>query len=318
MKRFIIAGLIILTTIAATAAPFSADRVAAGAKWVAYADFDTARDTKSGEFVMGELTEGKAAERFEAFKAIFNFDPRKDIHSLTVYGTDMRGDDGIMLVDADFDKERLITLAQANDTYTKTMFGNVEIHSWIDNHHHHRCGRVNERAFSCFASDGTMILGDSSELVINALNVIEGSQPSLESGSLLDLSEQTGSPFFVAALDVPENGDIPAHAAIIRQSKNVIFSVKEEDDQLRGTLVLNTDDEETALRVDAIVKGMWAMALLHEQDCPRLTELTQNLQVETKDSQVKVEVACSVDKMIEMLKAAVQEHINTKGKWNNI
>ena len=100
--------------------------------WVLHVDCDGMRPTAIGQFLLAEMDKPEAQAKFAAFQTIFNFDPRKQLHGLTLYSTGKAPEDGVLLVYADFDPERLVTMAKAAKDYQSTTYKQHVIHNWID------------------------------------------------------------------------------------------------------------------------------------------------------------------------------------------
>lgn len=52
--------------------------------------------------------------------------------------------------------------------------------------------------------------------------------------------------------------------------------------------------------MDAVARGMLAMALLHQEDSPGLAELVQKVRILTQGTSVTIKFSCPVDKIIDL------------------
>jgi hypothetical protein len=107
-----------------------------------------------------------------------------------------------------------------------------------------------------------------------------------------------------AALEVGDEATLPAKAAMLRQTRNMYFSMREADGKLYTELEINTDNAEAAFYVDAILRGMLAMAFLYDEAHPGLSELARGVRVDTLDKRVMTESAYPVEQVIETIKKA--------------
>ena len=96
--------------------------MAADPTWVLHLDCDALRPTAIGQFLLAEMEKPEAQAKFAAFQSIFNFDPRKQLHGLTLYSTGKAPEDGVLLVYGDFDADRLVTLAKAGEGLSETTY----------------------------------------------------------------------------------------------------------------------------------------------------------------------------------------------------
>ena len=96
-------GLAASTTLAG---PLNRADVSAQAVWVAHIDCDTLRPTTLGQYLVTELEKPDATTKFAAFQSIFSFDPRKQLHGITLYDAGSTPEDGVLLLYVDFDPLR--------------------------------------------------------------------------------------------------------------------------------------------------------------------------------------------------------------------
>src|SRR5205814_3420565 len=115
----------------AFAGPLNRADVSAQAVWVAHIDCDTLRPTTLGQYLVTELEKPDATARFAAFQSIFSFDPRKQLHGITLYDAGSTPADGVLLLYVDFDPDRILTLARAANGYDSLTNGQHVIHNWI-------------------------------------------------------------------------------------------------------------------------------------------------------------------------------------------
>src|SRR5262245_2238635 len=85
--------------------------IAVDPAWVLHRDCDRLRTSSVGQFILGELDKPEAQAKLAALQAVLNFDIRKQLHGVTLYGSSSKPEDGVLMLYADFDAERLVTLA---------------------------------------------------------------------------------------------------------------------------------------------------------------------------------------------------------------
>src|SRR5437899_2763290 len=84
-KQALLAGGLLTAGLTAQPEPLQRSDVAAEPAWLVHVDCDRLRPTVVGQYLMAELDKPEAQARLGAFQAIFNFDPRKQLHGLTLY-----------------------------------------------------------------------------------------------------------------------------------------------------------------------------------------------------------------------------------------
>src|SRR5271155_3063307 len=159
-------------------APLRRVDVASDPVWVLHVDCDALRPTAVGQFILSEMDKAGAGSKLAAFEAIFGVDPRKQLHGVTVYSGGQQ-EEGVLLVYADFDPNRLEMLAQSADDPKSTRHNSHVIHSWIDNKKKPKDG-VQPRTYA--AIEGSrVIFGQREDVVAAALDVLDGTAANLAS-----------------------------------------------------------------------------------------------------------------------------------------
>src|SRR5580658_9902596 len=103
-----------------SAAPFNPKDVAADPALVFHVDCDALRASSVGQSI---LSQQEVQDKLAAVGAMFDFDVRKQLHGLTVYTTEAHPKDGALIVYADFDSNRLVTLAKGQDGFQSSTNG---------------------------------------------------------------------------------------------------------------------------------------------------------------------------------------------------
>src|SRR5215471_12260753 len=109
---FVLAGLLIAFVHSSSGTPLQRQDVPADPSWIVHLDCDALRPTMIGQFVLSELDKPETQAKLATFQSVFNLDPRTQLHALTLYSVSGVPEDGVLLVYADVDPERLTSLAQ--------------------------------------------------------------------------------------------------------------------------------------------------------------------------------------------------------------
>lgn len=84
--RILSAACLAAALVGAQAAPLEPATVINGPLWVLHVDTDALRPTTVGQYLLAEMEKPEAQQKFAAFQSIFSFDPRRELHGLTLYG----------------------------------------------------------------------------------------------------------------------------------------------------------------------------------------------------------------------------------------
>lgn len=285
----------------APALPLQRGDVPANPAWVLHLNCDSLRPTAIGQFILSEMDKPEKQAKLAVFQNLFSFDPRKQLHGATLYSVGTAPADGVLLVYADFDADRLTTLAKAAEDSQHTSYKQHVIYNWIDKDKKPRNG-VKSRVYA--AIDGRrVVFGQREARVAQALDVLDGASPSLVSGQTFPELGAGGSTGFLEGvarkLDMP---DSDPNAAIFRLSKQMRLQVGEAQGQLSATLVLDANDEQVAGQMATVAQGLLALVKLQKEK-PEAVKLANALALKQEGSRVVAKLTFPASEVIELIKA---------------
>jgi hypothetical protein len=268
--------------------------------WVLHVDADALRQTTFGQLLLTEMEKPEAQKKFAAFQAIFSFDPRKELHGLTLYSATKAEEDGVLLVYADVDPARLTTLAEGAKDHQSGTHGKYTIHNWIDEK---KKGKDGGRLRTYAAIHGkTVIFAQKESRVAHALDVLDRAKPNLSANP--EFAKLGTSPAFIqaAARKLESRGDDPA-AAVLKQSKMLTLNVGESSRKLQATLAAETESDEVAKQIESIGRGLVGLMALQKEK-PEALKLASGLGIRQEGVSVVATLSLPVEEVIEMAKSA--------------
>ena len=286
----------------AVAGPLHRADVAAKPSLVLHVDCDTLRTSAIGQWLLSEMDKPEAQAKFAALQMMFNFDPRKQLHGLTLYSSGKTPEDGVLLVYADFDADRLTTLAKAAKEYQSTTYKQHVIHNWLDDKKKARNG-VKPRVFASIQGGHIVVFGQQEARVAQALDVLDRAAPNLAGNSVfLQLGVNGSGSIVQAAARKLELPDSDPNAALFRLSRMARLQVSEGQGQLRATLNLEASDDEVAKQMATVGQGLVALMKL-QKDNPGSAKLAEALSLKQDGASVVVSLAIPTAEAIEIAKA---------------
>jgi hypothetical protein len=286
----------------AFAGPLQRADVAAEPSLVLHVDCDNLRTSGIGQWLLSELDKPEAQAKFAALQMMFNFDPRKQLHGLTLYSSGKTPEDGVLLVYADFDADRLTTLAKAAKEYQSTTYKQHVIHNWLDDKKKARNG-VKPRVFASIQGGHIVVFGQQEARVAQALDVLDRAAPNLAGNSVfLQLGVNGSGSIVQAAARKLELPDSDPNAALFRLSRMARLQVSEGQGQLRATLNLDASDDEIAKQMATVGQGLVALMKL-QKDNPGSAKLAEALSLKQDGASVVVSLAIPTAEAIEIAKA---------------
>jgi hypothetical protein len=305
-KLSIGAAVICATGLVASAAPLQRSDIPVNPTWLVHLDCDALRATTIGQYVVAEMDKPEAKDKLAAFQAIFSFDLRTQLHGATFFGNSKGPDDGVLELDgvlvlyADFDPDRLVTLAKAAKDYQSTGHNKHVIHNWINEKKKGTHG--DKPRFYAAIQGNRVIFGQREDAVSAALDVLDGIAPSLPATAFPDLGVSGNSNFIEVAvrkLDIP---DAAPNAAILRLSKTLQVLVGEKDRQFQAAVTLVADTDEAAGHIASIAQGLMALMSLQTNQ-PDSVKLANAISIKQNGSSVLGTVTLPAGDAVAMMKA---------------
>ena len=286
----------------AFAGPLQRANVPAEPAWVLHLDCDSLRPTPIGQYLLAEMEKPDAAAKLAAFQMIFSFDPRKQLHGLTLYSTGKAPEDGVLLVRADFEADRLTTMAKAAKDYQSTPYKQHVIHNWTDDKKTAVHG-VQPRVYAALQGGKIVVFAQQEARVAQALDVLDRAAPNLAGSGLFAPLGASGSSSIIQAaarkLDIP---DSTPNAAIFRLAKAARLQMGEVQGELRATLNLETSDEDVARQMAMVGQGLLALMKL-QKDNPGSVKLAEALSLKQDGAAVVASLAMPTREVIDLMKA---------------
>jgi len=316
LKPALYASGLIAATIIAPAAPLQRSDVAAEPAWVLHVDCDALRPTSIGQFLLTEMEKSDAQAKFAAFQTIFNFDPRTQLHGLTLYSTGKAPEDGVLLVYADFDPDRLLTLAKAAKDYHSTTYKQQTIHNWIDDKKKAK-DDVRPRVYAAIQGRHIVVFAQQETRVAQALDVLDRAAPNLAGSGVFPQLGASGSTSILQAaarkLDIP---DSTPNAALIRLAKSARLEIGEAQGQLKATLRLEAGGEEVATQMALVGQGLVALMKLQKDESGSV-KLAEGLSLKQDGAAVVASLTVPTASAIELMKADTAKKAEKKAKAEN-
>jgi hypothetical protein len=243
------------------AAPFNPKDAAADPALLLHVDCDALKASSVGQSI---LSEPEIQDKLAAVGAIFDFDLRKQLHGLTVYTTEEHPKDGALIVYADFDPDRLITLAKAAEGFQSTTNGSHVIYSWLDDKKKAKDG---ERPRVCGAILGhRVVFGQDATHLADALDVIDGKAPNFSGKQGLP-EQASGESILLEGVMLKFDFDgADQNAAIFKMSKSVRLKLSEVANTMTANVRFEASDADTATQIASIAQGLLAVLKLQKTD----------------------------------------------------
>jgi hypothetical protein len=292
------------------AAPLDRADVPAEPTWVLHFDCDGLRPTAVGRYLLAEMDKPESQPKFAAFQTWFSFDPRKQLHGLTLYNTGNAPDDWVTLIYADFQPGRLVTLAKAAKESQTTNYGPHVVYSWIDERKSAGNG-LKIRIYGAIEGQ-RVVLAQRPLRLSAALDVLDHTKPALSASKAFpELGVPGDASFIEAAARKLELPDSMPTAALFRLSKAMRLQVNETNRAVTATLNLEANSEALAQQTVLAVRGAAALAKLQKEK-PEIARFAEALALKQEGSGVIATLTMPAVDFIEILKATTDKEGSKK------
>ena len=150
-------------------------------RWVLSLDLHAIQKSALASSLLKQFEAGrreKAERQIAGFNAMFGIDLLKDIRRVTLAGSGSTDKGGVAYIEADLDEQRFTTVLAMAKQYTSSDHGGVAVQSWFDDND-------KKTKFVTFAKPGLVLLSDTKEPMLSALDAIAKRKPGLAPDSLL-------------------------------------------------------------------------------------------------------------------------------------
>lgn len=294
---------VLLAAVPALGGPLVKSRVSGSANWVAHVDNERFNSTQIGRLIREELRNQGVEEDLTNFANVFSFHPLDDVLNVTIYGQGQNPEKAVVLIEAKFDKERLLTVLRFNPSYEEAEYGDIVIHSWVDEKKQDPNDSNVGRMYGCFYNDELVVMGAGLEAVKQAVDVLNGSAENAFSGVFNQASLDAKGAFFqVAANNVGEVVGEEPEAAALKQTDELGLAIGEFEGNFYVDLDLKAKSEEAAQAISKILDGIIAFATLAGEEQPKLAELAKKVELSCVQNTIQVRFKASSETVFSFLK----------------
>jgi hypothetical protein len=279
-------------------------QVSADAKWVAHIDVDAlmASSIVKKAWDTALETNQDAAKRLEQVREMVGMDLKKDLHGITIYGTQIGKPSGVVIVNAKVDQKVLLAQAEKAPGYKVTQSGAYSVHTW---NMPGRGGQQPRTVAGVFYKPDVMVLATSEDDLKAALDVLSGKTPGLRLKSPLAGKVPAGTAILLRAAGVNE-AELPAQAGVIKQIESLQLSIGENKSELfiRADAVMTTTD--AVAQVKTIIEGGQTLASMQIRDNEQLKKLLNALKVTSEDKTLSLAWSVASDEVWETAQKQVK------------
>ncbi|QDV44550.1 hypothetical protein Enr13x_44160 [Stieleria neptunia] len=256
--------------------------VPADAQWLVHVDYESLSDSqvwqklRSEKPMLRKMAQGWMKQRY-------GIDPPKDLKSLTMFSRDYREYTGTVLIQANFDADKIEKLLSKAMNHRKTQWQDHTLHTiTLSKQKPSDDGPSGDQEMTIVMVDSdTILLASSVPNGKEALKLLSGESPSLdgkESPLLTDKVEDAW--MYGAAINLAELKKHPIAMPILAQHQQITWSFGKQSD---GTLYEQADfvakSEDVAGKMKTVLDGIVAYELLWADGSTPMTTMMKSVEV---------------------------------------
>lgn len=266
------------------AAPMDPRAVADGATWVAHLDVDAMRASVVVQNAYREFNEKcpiaeAASPMFDVSRAMLGLDPREDLRGITLYGTQLGKEQGVLIVYATVNRALLEEKVKGARGYESSPHGPHTLHTWL-----YKDPRGERRVTGAFYKDQCLVFSGSKEDAAAALDVLDGKRPSL-THRLLAAKIPAGAFVVFRAVGIAE---VPGAANWVKEIESAAFAAGENEDRSFFEVQVTAKSPQAAELLGKVAEGIRAAAVLHAGGGSQGQAAATGMKVRVVDNTVSV------------------------------
>jgi hypothetical protein len=243
----------------------------------------------------------------DASRALIGMDPRKDLHGITLYGSQIGKHEGVLIVFADADRKLLTEKVKKARGYDSSTHGSYKLHSWT-----HKDRRGKRPVTGAFYKDKSMVFSSSEAEVKAALDVLDGEKPSLTC-KVLAAEVPAGTTALARVVGIVGT---PCKSKLAKEieSLSIVTGENEGDSFLHVKVVAKS--AHVAKQMGMVAEGVRALGMLHAIDCPKGKQLVEGIKVNVAEKTVTVDSSAPAEAVWQHMQATMKKKIERHRKMH--
>ncbi len=290
------------------------DWIAADADWVVRVDVASALESELSSL----LNEVWESDEFAEVQQELGFDPRRDLSTVTIYGSAADPENPVVLVEGDARLEQALDRLSSKAHRASVNVGGISLDRWSEDEsdsdavYTYLARRAN-------SEQRILVVSPRKESTVTGTAVLRGEQANLmdEPSALASDGPSAGAFLYISASEgfsKFEDWDPASQVAQLVQS--AVLEAGEFKGEAFLGITVGTADEESARQITSIVQGasaLLSLAAQSEEEARALIPLIQGLTVQNDGARVSLRLRHPSAKLIQM----AQEHGHNDNSWSS-
>jgi len=286
----------------AWAGRLATSEISADANWIVHIDHETFLRSSMGKLVRAELNAQGMQEKMQSFTTIFGFHPLDDVRDATLYGADGDRKKVVVLIDGQFDQDKLLALVRMNAQHAELDHDGITIHRWL---HEEKNAEesTSQMMYGCLYDGHLVVMSGDLDVTKRAIDAVRSRTAEAPVDLLAAVASDGDGVFFqVVGTGVGTMVGEKPQAALLRQTEALRLHFGETAGKVFVRIALDAKSQEMAQSMGQMLQGMVAMATLAGQDQPARVEMLRTMQLYTEDKTTHVRFEAQAQSLFDYLK----------------
>ena len=276
------------------------------ANWVAHIDFQSILKSKIGSHIFSEAKKNpKTAQQIAGLKAALGIDV-ENLGSATAYGSG-KENEAVILAKGGINSSQIEGFASLNENVQVQKKGTRTLYSF-------------QKGALCTLGPDSVIMGSNMKLLGHGLEVLSGKSPAQSEKRMTSLlMEMVDQPMALMTMQLTkvmaeqERSLSVPEAALLRKADLMGFALGETGQSMRMAMVMQAENEETAVHLENILRGASSLMALGTdiQIQPELDEILPKMKssVSRSKKNVGMMIEMETDLLLEKISEEMQRRV---------
>jgi hypothetical protein len=264
-------------------------------QWIVHMDMEMFNKTQFKELLMKERDAMHWKWDNHDLIKEFNINPHKDIYSVTAFGNQKDHHNMVFMCKGNFNQKLIMRELNEDLKLKEWKYNKFTVHQWRKNH------------YGVFVGKDLVIYSRDEATIKNVLDVIRGKKKNLKSAPLMNYVKMipTNAFMLAASNDLSAlGGKHGPQGMILGKTGVATFMALEQNKNLTMEVMLDSGTEENAKNVENIIRGLTALANMHQNDqSKKYMKLIKSLNISRKGNTLHLIFSHPSEALIQMIKS---------------
>lgn len=259
------------------------------AKWLIHVDYEAFADSELAESIRQKMPYATdwAAEWMEKE---YGIRPPKDLASITMFSRDYRRYTGTVILQADYDPQKITQKLQEEDNLRKTQWEGYTLITATLSKQRGEKGPSGDQEMTVVMVDGdTIILASSVPVAKSAIDLLKNNARSLETTDSPLLKGVSENAWMIgSAVELGNLEQHPLPMPMLSQMEQIVWSIGEENGHITEHAEFLAQSEEVAKRLYRVLDGLIAYEELWAKDSEPMQRMMKNVELDRDQDRVNL------------------------------